>query len=235
MSQPTGFAILVPNRRDMPLKKKSVNLAELKEFPGSWKIKGMDRITDAMLRVISESEELRHFKANVEYKQWSVIARSATMMRGEFDIWQRRSGYAVAVNCPTVLVDAAASLLSLSIYDDLGGFSGKSLKKDDFIAIQKHAFSLGGVMAVLHLRNVKIGGIERSVYNTTGKNIGNEEELIRAAKKVKRMGFRFPRLGDSYFHFWVADWGGGTLYQPSQFLPHHVVTLAKFFEEALES
>jgi len=235
MPQPMGFAILVPNRKDAPLKKKNVNLTELKEFPGSWKIKGLGRIIDATLQMTSETEEMRHFEAIVEYKQWSAIARSATTISGEFDIWQRRSGYAVAINCATVLVDMAASLLSLSIYEDLGGFSGKSLKKDDFITIQKHAFSLGAVMAVLHLRNVKIGGIERSVYNTTGKNIGNEEDLIRAAKKVKRMGFRFPRLGDSYFHFWVADWGGGTLYQPSPFLPHHAVTLAKFFEEALES
>jgi hypothetical protein len=109
------------------------------------------------------------------------------------------------------------------------------LRKEDFIAIQKHALSLGGVLSALHLRNVKVGNTERSVYNTTGKNIGNHDDLIVAAKKVKRMGFRFPRLGNSEFHFWVADWGGGTLYQPLQFLPHHVITLAKFFEEALET
>jgi len=235
MSRPRGFAILVPNRMDMTPKKKRVTLAELKEFPGSWKVKGLDRITSGVLSLSSETEDFRHFSVEMEYKQWSVIAKSAGKVSGSFDIWQRRGGYAVAVDCPRVLLDAAASLLSLSIYGDLGGFCTKNLKKEDFIAIQKHAFSLGAVMAALHLRNVKVGDSEMSVYNMTGKNIGNPQMLIRAAKKVKRIGFRFPRLGDSEFHFWVADWGGGTLYQPSQLLPHQVMTLAKFFEESLKS
>lgn len=139
----------------------------------------------------------------------------------------------MAINCPKVLVDAVASLLSLCIYGDLGGFSDKNLNKGDFLLVQKYALSLGGIMVVLHLRDIKVAEREMSVYNMTGRNIGNPEKLIRAAKKVKRMGFRFPRLGDSEFHFWVADWGGGTLYQPSEFLPHHIMTLTKFFERAL--
>jgi len=235
MPQPRGFAILVPSRGDIQLKKKSVTLAELKSFPGSWKVKGLDRIISGVLRLYSETEDLRHFSVEMEYMQWRVIAKSAEKVSGKFDIWQRRGGYAVAVDCHRFLVDAAATLLSLSIYGELGGFSGRNLKKEDFISIQKHAFSLGGKMAALHLRNIRVEDSEMSVYNITGKNIGNPQKLIRAAKKVKRMGFRFPRLGDSEFHFWVADWGGGTLYQPSQFLPHQVMTLAKFFEESLRS
>ncbi len=72
-----------------------------------------------------------------------------------------------------------------------------------------------------------------SVYNLSGKNIGNPLESIEAAKKVKRMGFRFPRLADAPFHFWVADWGGGTIYQPLDVRPHHVIALTNFFEKAL--
>ena len=235
MPQPRGFAILVPSRSDLQLKKNSVTLAELKSFPGSWKVKGLDRIVSGVLRLSSETEDLRHFSVEMEYMQWRVIAKSAEKVAGKFDIWQRRSGYAVAVDCHKFLVDAAASLLSLCIYGELGGFTGRNLRKEDFIAIQKHAFSLGGKMAVLHLRNIKVEDSDMSVYNISGRNIGNPEHRIRAAKKVKRMGFRFPRLGDSKFHFWVADWGGGTLYYPSPFLPHQVTTLARFFEEALES
>jgi hypothetical protein len=233
MPEPRGFAILVPSRRDVPLKKKNVTLAELRSFPGSWKVRGLDRITDGTLNLISENEDLRHFSVEMKYLQRSVIAPRAVEVSGNFDVWQHRGGFAVAVNCPTFLVDAVASLISLSIYEDLGGITGKTLKKEDFIAIQAHAFSLGGIMTALHLRGISVDGYYRSVYNTTGKNIGKEEEKIKSAKKVKRIGFRFPRLGDSQFYFWVADWGGGTLYQPSQLLPHQVITLAKFFEEAL--
>lgn len=235
MPEPKGFAIIVPNRKDISLKKKSIMLAELKEFPGSWKVKWLDKITRGALRLSSEVDDIRHFNVEMEYMQWRVLAKSAEKVPGNFDVWQHKNGYAVAVNCPKNLVDATAALLSLSVYGDLAGFSSKNLHKADFIAIQKYAFGLGGVMAALHLRNIKVGDSEMSVYNITGKNIGNPEKLIKAAKKVKRMGFRFPRLGDSEFHFWVADWGGGTLYQPSEFLPHQVIALAKFFEEALKN
>lgn len=36
---------------------------------------------------------------------------------------------------------------------------------------------------------------------------------MRLAKKIKRVGFSFPPncLGDSPFHFWVADWAGGMM------------------------
>jgi hypothetical protein len=231
--QPKGFAVIVPKRIDRTLKRKIVTFADLKDSPGSWKISGIDRITTGELRFSSETTDVRHFSMKVGYKKWSVIAGSSEERKGELDIWQRKGGYAMAVNCPKVLVHAVASLLSLSIHGDLGGLSDKNLNKGDFLLIQKHALSIGGTMVVLHLRDVKVDEREMSVYNMTGRNIGNPEELIRAAKKVKRMGFRFPRLGDSEFHFWVADWGGGTLYQPSEFLPHHIIMLTRFFEQAL--
>jgi len=173
MPEPRGFAILVPTKRDVPLKKNSVTLDDLKEFPGSWKVKGLDRVTNCVLRLSSETEDLRHFSVEIGYKQRSVIGGVTREVSGKFDIWQRRGGYAIAVDCASFLVDVSASFLSLSIYGDLGGFSGKNLKKGDFIAIQRHALSLGGVLAALHLRNVKVGDTERSVYNTTGKNIGD--------------------------------------------------------------
>lgn len=229
------FVLLVPSKEDAPLKKKRVDLSKLKDFPGSWKVKGLDRIIDGALSFSSESGDYRHFRVHMKYERGSVITQKPTIVEGDFDIWQHKNGYAIAVKCPNALVDTVASLLSLSIHGELGWFHSKNLEREDFMAIQKHAFSLGGVMAVLHLRDVKVGDSQMSVYSVSGKNIGNPEKLINAAKKIKRMGFRFPRLGSSQYHFWVANQGNGTLYQPSEFLPHQVITLAKFFEEALKT
>lgn len=232
--QPRSFALLVPISEDASIKKKQVSVEDLKSAPASWKISGLERTVEGTLRLVSESEEMRHFEVSMKYKQRSVIAEKASVISGTYEVWQHRNGYAIALDSPSTLVSPTAALLSLSVYGEIGRFHGRTLGKDDFKLIEEHAARLGGVMAALHLRNVKVGPNEMSVYNVTGKNIGDLDKMIKAAKKIKRMGFRIPRLGDTPYYFWVADWGGGTIYQPLDMMPHQVVSLIKFFEDALK-
>lgn len=231
--EPKAFAILIPEAADTSTKNNRLTLNNLKSVPGSWKIKGLERLINCEFRIVSEDDEVRHFNMAVTYKQRSVIAQEISEVKGSFDVWHHRGGFAIALDCSRFMVDSIAAFLSLSIYGEIGIFRGQTLRKEGFLKIQQHAFNLGGVLSVLHLRTLKVQDSEMSVYNLSGKNIGNPSEQISAAKKIKRMGFRFPRLGDSPFHFWVADWGGGTIYQPLVILPHHALALAKFFEDAL--
>lgn len=57
--------------------------------------------------------------------------------------------------------------------------------------------------------------------------------MNKSAKTIKRVGFFIPNLVGEYYSFWVADWGGGAIYRPTDFLPHQVSGLLDFFEEAL--
>jgi hypothetical protein len=59
------------------------------------------------------------------------------------------------------------------------------------------------------------------------------ETLLKSAKKVKRVGFSIPKLMDESYSFWVADWGVGAIYRPTDMLPHQVAGLLEFLEGAL--
>jgi hypothetical protein len=88
---------------------------------------------------------------------------------------------------------------------------------------------------MLHLRNVESENLSLSVLQVHGKDVErmNVDEMLKSAKKIKRVGFYIPNLLGESFSFWVANWGGGAIYRPIDFLPHQVAGFLEFFEDTL--
>jgi len=240
VTPPKGFAIFFPAQEDgTSARKKEVTVPELKNFPSSWKVKNLDKVTGGKLRLLREDGEVREFEVVIDYGR--RVGSTRVKASSKFKVFQRRGGYAIAIDCPSRFIDTAAALLSLSVHGDLGGFGVRGIKRDDFLKLWEYARTRRGEPRDVHFRMIK--GDSVSVYRVSGrailhvKEIGEPVALMKLAKRIKRLGFGFPpnSLSDSEFHFWIADWGGGTIYEPLQVLPHHAIALAKFFEEALSS
>ena len=76
---------------------------------------------------------------------------------------------------------------------------------------------------------------ELSVLKLSGRDIEGTsvDQLLSAAKKITRIGFQIPLIGEDEYKFWIGHWGGGTIYTPSMSEAHHIWNLLKFFEDAL--
>jgi len=233
-----GFALIFPAQEDIKSKRKEITLKDLVFYPVSWKIKNLDKVTGGKLNLIYENDSLREFRIILDYNK--RVGNRIVNTSIKIDAFQSRKGYIVAIDCPSFLIYTVASLISLCIYGNINGFYARKFEKEDFLKIWDYAIKLGGIPREIHLRRIK--GNKVSIYHVTGQDIlgveeiGNPVKLMRMARKIKRLGFSFPPgcLDESPFHFWVADWGGGTIYEPLQLLPHHALILAEFFKRALE-
>lgn len=105
-----------------------------------------------------------------------------------------------------------------------------------YMALKQHAIELGGNVNMLHLKKVKSENLNLNVFTVHGSDVAkmNVDQMLKSAKIIKRVGFFVPNLvGEYYYSFWIADWGGGAIYRPTDFLPHQVSGFLDFFEEAL--
>jgi hypothetical protein len=236
--EPKEFVVILPVRADKPAARKEIRMKELDELPGLSHIEELDRILGGTLRIEKEEEDIRECRMVVDFEQ-RVFGSSYQIKDKPIKIVQRRGGCAVAFDCPTFLSRPLAVAFSVCVFGDPNGFEVRSFGRDEMTRIWEHALSIGGKPRLIHLR--KIRGESVSIYHVSGRDICGVEEigdpvkLMQRAKKIKRLGFSFPpnTLGDSSFYFWVADWGGGTLYDPLDPLPHQLLILAEFFDRAL--
>jgi len=225
---PKEFALMIPRLADEDARRREMTVEELFRLPGSGKTE--DPVTSGRLVLLREDGEMREFKINLLAKKKAE----------EIWVYQPRGGYAIALGCPSYARHTVGDLLSYSIYGKLGGFLSPRFEREEMEQILRHVWELGGKLREIHLRRVPDNRI--SIYHVTGtdilsmkEKIGDPLRLMKEAKKIKRLGFSISPgvISDSSFHLWVADWGGGTLYDPLDPLPHHLVALAEFFRNAL--
>jgi len=245
MPLPKNFAILTRPRVEgenvMDVTEFRLNV--LMEFPGAWKaidekwLGPPGRLKDGGLRLISENEGYAHYRVWFTYLRKGIAAREYREEEAEFEIWQHRNGFSLAVNAPRELAELAATFLSVVRYKDPFAMRLRRLSKEDFLALIRHTRLLGGRITILHLRHVKTEDMgELSILKISGKDMkeGNVDELLAAAKKITRLGFHIPNLGGEEFKFWIGHWGGGTIYSPSMSEPHHAWRLIEFFEGSFQ-
>jgi len=215
----------------------SVSLQELNQSKLGWLKIPEDREPEISLHQNYEDNQIREYQATAKYTQ--RVGTSRVRTETSFKIVQRKGGCGIAFGCPSFLGKLTAALYSQAVFDEAGGFMVKNFEKRDFQKFWDYALKIGGTLRDVHLRDIEGGKI--SVYRVSGKDIlrakgiGNLVELLKHANRIKRLGFGFPPncLSDSAFHFWIANWGGGTLYEPPEPSSYHLFALADFFEQAL--
>lgn len=230
------FSIFVQSSKKSHISKKSYPINILTEFPGSSKLPELDLVVDGSLKLISESKEFYQFKVNLEYhRRKSGISDKSYKEKGSFEIWQHKGGFCVSVDSSRALSKVAAAFLSVVQFDELKAIRLLEMDLNRYMALKQYAIKLGGGINMLHLKNVMSEGINLNVITVHGKDVGKMkvDEMLKGAKKIKRIGFFIPNLISEYYSFWVADWGGGAIYSPTDFLPHQVAGLLDFFEQAL--
>jgi len=243
MPLPKNFAILTKPRIEVDkIERKDYELGLLMNFPGAWKainnkwLEDPDRLQDGGICFLSDQGEFRHFKVWFKYRRRGIAARNYVTEDAEFELWQHKNGFSLAVNAPKALAELAANLLSVAIYKDPFAVRIRKIRKEDFLALVQYTRSIGGKVVVLHLRHIRTEDMGiLSVLKISGMDMkrANVDKLLNAAKRVTRIGFYIPNLGGTEFKFWIGHWGGGTIYLPPILEPHHVWTLIRFFEGVL--
>jgi hypothetical protein len=243
MVLPKNFAILTRPRIETKSEgaNKEFRLDELMKFPGAWKaidpkwLEIPERLKDGGLMLVSEDENYARYKVWFDYLRKGIAAKEYRLERAEFEIWEHKNGLSLVVNAPRELAELSATFLAVIKCKDPFAIRLYKLNKENFIALIQHVRSLGGKVTVLQLRFVRTEDMgELSSLKISGKDLEeqNIDKLLSAAKKITRVGFYIPYLGE-VFKFWVGHWGGGTIYMPIIIEPHHVWKLIEFFEKSI--
>ena len=232
------FAILIQPQEDVSLEKEKYPLKILKDFPGSSQLPELkgDIVTEGELELVSETKELREFDVTFKYKRRkTLISEESPEVTGNFKLWQHKKGLAVAVDSPRLLSSVAAAFLSVVQHNELRAVRLLEMTSNRFLALRKHANELGGQVTMLHLRDVESENLRLSAFQVHGYDVEkmDVEKMLKSARKIKRVGFYIPNLAGEPFSFWVADWGGGAIYRPTELIPHQIAGLLEFFENSL--
>jgi hypothetical protein len=233
------FALFRQYLEDVSLKKGKYPLKKLMDFPGSsclWKSGEEDIVKEGELELVSEIQEFREFDITFKYRRRKTqISDESLIETGKFKLWQHKRGLAVAIDSPRLLSNVAASFLSVVQYNELKAIKPLEMNTKEFLALRKHAIELDGKVTMLHLKNVESNNIKLSVFQVHGNDLEkmDVEKMLIGAKKIKRVGFSIPNLMGESYSFWVADWGGGAIYKPTELLPHQIAGILEFFEDSL--
>jgi len=242
VSFPKNFVIISKPRKEVHrIEKKHFGLDVLMNFPGAWRalnrkwVENPDLLKAGEIKLLSEIDEFRHFLVKIKYLRKGIASKHFFEDDAEFELWQHINGFSLAVNATEDLAEIAAVMLSVGIYRDPFALRIRRISKEDFLALVRYVKSLGGVVNILHLRWVRTEKGILSTFKISGKTLNgfDIEKLIEASKRVTRIGFHIPNLGGTEFNFWVAHWGGGTIYIPQMPERHNIWSLILFFERAL--
>ncbi len=244
MTAPKNFVIISKPRREIyKVERNHFSLNDLMNFPGAWKalnqkwIENPDLLKAGEIRLLSEIDEFRHFLVRITYLRKGIASKDFFTDNAEFELWQHIDGFSLAVNATEDLAEIAAVMLSVGIYKDPFALRIRRMSKKDFLALVRYVKSVGGDVNILHLRWVRTEKGILSTFKISGRTLEefDIEKLIEASKKVTRIGFYIPNLGGTEFKFWIAHWGGGTIYTPQILERHNIWSLILFFEKVLEN
>lgn len=215
--------------------KKKLMLENLRNLRGSGKFSEiLKKIVGGELSFARETKNFRQYKLRCEFYGRKVsIAKEVPTYSGEFDIWQHKGGLAMTVGPSMILSRIAAAFLSASLYEEVDLAELFEFRSEDFSLLKEHIAKLGGEVTLLHIVGIK--GTTYRTLTVTGKNLEESEMwgFVDKASEIRRIGFRVSDLGGEPFSFWVASWGGGSIYQPFELLPHHISGFLDLLEKAL--
>jgi hypothetical protein len=230
------FALLVQPTNDAQLQDKKYSFGLLDNFPGSSHLlKDEDLVTDGMLEVVNEDKRFREFDVTLRYKRHQTqISSDRPEVTGKFKLWQHKGGLAVAIDSDRKISEVAAAFLSAAQYRELKAIRLLRINKTRFLALRQYAIELEGKVTMRHLRNGWDMHGKFPTFNRTGDlEATYEEELFNNSEKIKRIGFSIPNLMGESYSFWVADWGVGAIWKPTDLGIHVIAGLLEFFENAL--
>jgi len=230
------FALLIQPLKDVQLQSKKYSFDIVKDFPGSSRfLTDEETVTDGELEIVNEDKMFREFNIIFKYKRRQTqISSERPEVTGRFKLWQHKGGLAVAVDSDRKISEVAAVFLSAAQHRELRAIRPLRINRSRFLALRSHAIELGGRVTMRHIRNGEDEHGKFSTYQRHGVlNSTYEEELLKNAEKIKRIGFSIPNLMGQSYSFWVADWGVGAIWKPTSLILHEIAGLLEFFEGAL--
>jgi hypothetical protein len=228
------FALMIQPTKDVPFQLEKYSFDALKNFPGGSRLWKDDVATDGELCIVREDSHFREFDITLRYKRRQTqISSDRPEVTGKFKIWQHKGGLLMAIDSDRKISEVAAAFLSIVQYNDLRAIRLLRINTGRFLALKNYTMKVDGKVTMLHLRD----GIDEDGSFTTYHRHGSfdfsrVDSRLGTAKRIKRIGFSFSTFGESY-NFWIADWGVGAIYRPTEMLPHQVAGLLEFFEGAL--
>lgn len=204
---------------------------ELLEYLEEW-------VREASLRKLAEHGPLLQLELDYTFyrrRSTGKLVEEKQEGRQRADVWVRK-GYSLALasDLPASFSRLASALLSAGLYGETGGVVELEFDRGKFGRLLERVEEKGGKLVSVHLRGAMLNGEYKDVVQvSSSKGVGRaEREAVMSCKKIKRLGFHLT-LGEEFYHFWIAAEGNGTLYSPSNPLPHHYGELLRFLEEAI--